>query len=80
MVVAAVQLGFHAGPQQLEQGLSLNLLPACGSHSPNWAGCLVWSQLERMYLSPAVTCCAQVCCYMVLGERPLHRGEEEGSC
>ena len=30
-------LVFKQVPQQLEMGLSLNLLPACGSHFPNWA-------------------------------------------
>ena len=34
---ADVQLHLHAGLQQLEQGLSLNLLPAYGIGSPNWA-------------------------------------------
>jgi hypothetical protein len=34
--VTAVQRGLHVGPQQLKQGLSLSLLPSCGSHSPNW--------------------------------------------
>jgi hypothetical protein len=32
-----MQLGLHVSPQQLEQGLSLSLLPAYGFNSPNWA-------------------------------------------
>ena len=42
--VADVKLGLHAGRQQLEQALSVNLLPACGSHSPTWAALSVLSE------------------------------------
>ena len=35
--VANVQLGFHVGPEQLEQGLSQKLLPVCGICSSRWA-------------------------------------------
>ena len=34
--VADVQLDIHVGSPTARVGLSLNLLPAYGSHSPNW--------------------------------------------
>ena len=35
--VAVVQLGLHVRPENLEQGLSLKLLPPCGICSSTWA-------------------------------------------
>ena len=46
--VADVQLCLHTGSPQLEQGLSLTLLPVCGSCSPNWT--TLSSLSERMCL------------------------------
>ena len=34
--IGDIKLGHHAGPPQVEQGLSLTLLPVCGSRSPIW--------------------------------------------
>jgi len=36
MYVAGVQFGLHVGPPTTGTGVSLTLLPACGSSSPNW--------------------------------------------
>jgi hypothetical protein len=45
-------------PKNWSRSCSLNLLPACGSHSPNWA---IWSSLVGEDVpSPAVTWCARV--------------------
>ena len=35
--VADVQLGLHVGPEQLEEGLSQELLPVCEICSSSWA-------------------------------------------
>jgi hypothetical protein len=38
--IADVQLGLHVGPEQLEQGLFLKLMPVCWIYSSTWAA---WS-------------------------------------
>lgn len=64
--------------QQLEQVLSLKLLPVCGSHSPNRLP--DWPQWERMRLALqrlGVLGCGdtQVGLHLLIGE-----GEWEGLC
>lgn len=48
--VADMQFVLHMGLEQLEQGLSLTLLTACGSCSPNWAALSALSGKEGWYV------------------------------
>jgi hypothetical protein len=69
-----MQLGLHACPSTTGERLSLNLLPASGSHSPNWTTCL--PSVADDVPSPAETwavCVRARACYVLLGDPPFQR-------
>ena len=72
--MADVQLGLHAGPPKLEQGLILTLLPSCRSWSPNWTA------LSGLSGKACALSCSDFRCQCGLvprGDFFLLRGEEE---
>ena len=68
-----MQLCFHAGPGTTEVGMSLNLLPAYESCSPNWAA------LSGLSGKGCTEFCRNVTCQggQIPGEAPLLREEGE---